>query len=78
MEHSNHIANLAKVYEQYSLVPKCKNMGGYNVWYKRIKLSITVNSLLTDAPNSGLTRYSGHSSMHGLISLYYYTKKPPD
>ncbi len=31
---------------------------------------ITVNSLLTDAPNSGLTRYSGHSSMHGLISLY--------
>jgi len=30
-----------------------------------------------DAPNSGLTRYSGHSSMHRLISLYYCTKKTP-
>ena len=29
---------------------------------------------IADAPNSGLTRYSGHSSMHGLISL----KKTPD
>ena len=38
----------------------------------------TVNSLLTDAANSGLTRYSGHSSMHGLISLYYCTKITPD
>ena len=35
--------------------------------------SYTVNSLLTDAPTSGLTRYSGHT-MHGLISLYYCTK----
>ena len=33
---------------------------------------------LTDAPNSGLTRYSGHSSMHGLISLLYCTIKTPD
>ena len=31
----------------------------------------TVNSLLTDAPDSGLTRYyTRHSSMHGSISLY--------
>ena len=44
----------------------------------QIRLSMsgtTVNSLLTDAPNSGLTRYSGHSSMHGLISLYYSIQK---
>jgi len=35
-----------------------------------ISYRYTVNSLLTDALNSGLTRYSGHSSMHGLISRY--------
>ena len=35
----------------------------------------TVDSHLTDAPNSGLTRYSGHSSMYELIYLCYNTKK---
>ena len=34
----------------------------------------TVNSLLTDAPNSGLTRYNGHSSMHGSTSLLFVCK----
>ena len=30
----------------------------------------TVDSLLTDAPNSGLTRYSGHSSVYGYYTIY--------
>ena len=37
----------------------------------------TVNSLLTNAPNSRLTRFSRHGSMYGLIFLYYCTKKLP-
>ena len=39
----------------------------------------TVNSLLADAPNSGLARYSGHGSMHRLIFplLLLYKKKLP-
>ena len=41
----------------------------------RLREPFTVNSLLTDAPNSRLTRYSGCSSMHGLISLYLCTKQ---
>ena len=48
------------------------------VWPARLHTAYdtgaTVNSLLTDAPNSGLTRYSGHSSMHGSTSLLFVYK----
>ena len=37
--------------------------------------SAVQSTLLKDAPNSGLTRYSGRSSMNALISLCY--KKLP-
>ena len=37
-----------------------------------IPQNYTVNSLLTDTPNSGLTYYSGHSSMHRSIDIYPY------
>ena len=35
----------------------------------------TVNSLLTDAPNSRLTRFGRHSSMHGSTSLLFVYKQ---
>ena len=38
------------------------------------KIFTTVNSLLADTLISALTHYSGHSSMHRLIFLYYRTK----
>ena len=35
----------------------------------------TVNSLLADAPNSGLARYSGHGSMYRLYSVLRLTQR---
>ena len=55
---------------------KLLNYGKHKLYYNGY--THTVNSLLADAPNSGLTRYSGHCSMHGLISLLLLYKKTPE